>query len=96
MHLRSEQLPITREELHRLPKAPLAELIPHLNRDQLLEFLKRYFLDQQGVMFITGLSRTTIWKLVKSGKLKPCQNTGRRLLFTLDAILECFQPSQFR
>jgi hypothetical protein len=85
-------VPSRRDEIQSLLQTPIQELIPHLNRDQLLELLKKYFLDVQGVMFITGLTRTHLWKLRREGKLKACQNTGRTLLFTLDAVLECFRP----
>jgi len=37
---------------------------------------------------ITGLKRTTLWKAVKSGKLKKCYTGTDRLLFTLEAIRE--------
>jgi hypothetical protein len=37
---------------------------------------------------ITGLKRTTLWKAVKSGKLKKCDTGTDRLLFTLEAIRE--------
>jgi excisionase family DNA binding protein len=35
---------------------------------------------------ITRLSRTTLWKAVKSGKLKTCRIGARRVLFTLTAL----------
>jgi len=37
---------------------------------------------------ITGLKRTTLWKAVKSGKLRKCYTGTDRLLFTLEAIKE--------
>ena len=90
MQNRTNTLP--REEIQTLLKTPVQELIPYLNKDQHLELFKKYFLTLKDVMFLTGRSRTHLWKLISEGKLRPCQNTGRRLLFTLDAVLECFQP----
>ena len=40
------------------------------------------------VMEITGLSRTTIWKAVQSGRLKKAQTGIRKLLFTQRALEE--------
>ena len=37
---------------------------------------------------ITNLSRTTLWKAVKKGKLKKCNGFGRRVLFTRQALEE--------
>ena len=37
---------------------------------------------------ITSLSRTTIWKAIKKGKLKKCSNTGRRVLISAQALEE--------
>lgn len=39
-------------------------------------------------MRITNLSRTTLWKAVRSGKLRPCYTGTRRLLFTIKALEE--------
>ena len=36
---------------------------------------------------ITDLSRTTLWKAVRDGKLQ-CVRIGRRVLFTLQALEE--------
>ena len=38
------------------------------------------------VQLITHLSRTTLWKAIKSGKLKPCTLGIRKLLFTPKAV----------
>lgn len=42
----------------------------------------------QETMQITGLKRTTLWKAVKSGRLKKAYPGIDRLLFTLEAIQE--------
>ena len=44
---------------------------------------------------LLSLSRTTIWKLVKSKKLKVCR-VGRRVLFTLQAIQDFLDQQEAR
>ena len=40
------------------------------------------------VIYFSRLSRTTIWKAIKRGKLKKCPNTGRAVRIPRDAFCE--------
>jgi len=51
-----------------------------------IENLPKLTYTEQEVMQITGLSRTSLWKARKAGKLRACSVGCRRLLFTLEAI----------
>ena len=63
-----------------------------LEREDAIKILRDEFLTLKEVLYVTKLSRTTIWQLVRSGKLKRCPNTGRTLRFTPDAVRDCFAP----
>jgi hypothetical protein len=45
------------------------------------------FLTLKEVVFFSRLSRTTIWKDIKSGLLKKCDNTGRKVIVHRDEFL---------
>ena len=64
------------------------------SNEVLIKALKDEFLTLQEVLYITKLSRTKLWQLVKSGELRRCPNTGRKLLFTVEAIQDCFKPRE--
>jgi predicted DNA-binding transcriptional regulator AlpA len=66
------------------------------SREELLKLLKDEFLTLKEVLYIIKLSRTTVWKLVKAGKLPRCPNTGRTLLFTAQAVYDCFTPKKYK
>jgi predicted DNA-binding transcriptional regulator AlpA len=63
-------------------------------REHPAELLRSEFLTLKEVLCVTKLSRTTIWQLVRAGKLRRCPNTGRALRFTVGAVRDCFAPKE--
>jgi predicted DNA-binding transcriptional regulator AlpA len=62
-----------------------------ISRDELLKALRDELLTLKEVLYITKLSRTKVWQLIKAGKLRRCPNTGRRVLVPGWSLTECFQ-----
>ena len=58
--------------------------------EEAINRLRAEFLTIKEVIYVTKLSRTTIWQLCRSGKLERCTNTGRRVLIPAWSVLACF------
>ena len=65
------------------------------SREEGIKALANDVLTLREVLYITRLSRTKIWELIRSGKLKKCRNTGRALRFTRQALVDCFGIAVF-
>jgi excisionase family DNA binding protein len=55
----------------------------------MLNKVSQQFLTVKDAVSHSRLSRTTIWKLIRKGKLRKATNTGRRVLIALDELNRC-------
>jgi excisionase family DNA binding protein len=55
----------------------------------MLNNVSQQFLTVKDAISHSRLSRTTIWKLIRKGKLRRATNTGRRVLIALEELNRC-------
>jgi excisionase family DNA binding protein len=63
-----------------------------LSRDDLQRLLKDQLFTLKEACYVTGFSRTTIWKLIKSRRLRTAENCGRAVRIWACDLMDCFRP----